>query len=365
MIEGTNSGRLEEESKGGEPMQRNGVTRNESGTNHKRSVVFIVFVDFPLFSTAFSGMDFSGTVLTSKKCGYCGWILTNNMDILQPMHHVFLIMIYEAINTIIIDENNIVTIGYKPGIEVNCSNSQDTDEMLIACVSQKPALYHHRLPVSERTNLKKNALWQEVCNMMGDIMDVTAAKKRWKYLKDCYAKDRKKSNEYIPSGSAAPKARKNTFRFYEAMSFLNDCMETRQTVSTLPRNSSVSNNPSVSISQALTLRASSIASTFNMSENGNTASSSENAEECATLSSNSYSSKKKKSKRDSNSLDEVFLTTLMAEPAAQNDPISNYALSLADGLRRLPYNERAKLQIEFLSRVMEVQNRLDSEMCPP
>lgn len=66
---------------------------------------------------------------------------------------------------------------------------------------------------------------------MTDIMDVTTAKKRWKYLKDCYAKDRKKSNEYIPSGSAAPKARKNTFRFYEAMSFLNDSMETRQYVS--------------------------------------------------------------------------------------------------------------------------------------
>lgn len=47
------------------------------------------------------------------------------------------------------------------------SQEMTTDELLIACVAQKPALYDHRLPVAERTLLKKNALWQEVCNMMG------------------------------------------------------------------------------------------------------------------------------------------------------------------------------------------------------
>lgn len=62
-------------------------------------------------------------------------------------------------------------------------------------------------------------------------MDVAAVKKRWKYLKDCYMKDKKKNNEYIPSGSAAPVTQKGSFRFYESMSFLNDCMERRQYVS--------------------------------------------------------------------------------------------------------------------------------------
>lgn len=62
-------------------------------------------------------------------------------------------------------------------------------------------------------------------------MDVATIKKRWKYLKDCYIKDKKKNNQYIPSGSAAPAARKSSFRFYEAMSFLSDCTETRQYVS--------------------------------------------------------------------------------------------------------------------------------------
>lgn len=63
--------------------------------------------------------------------------------------------------------------------------------------------------------------------------------------------------------------------------------------------------------------------------------------------------------KDLGNLDEAF-ATLLSEPA-QNDPTHFYALSLADGLRRLPYKERAKLQIEFLSRVMEVQNELGND----
>lgn len=43
-----------------------------------------------------------------NKCGYCGWILTNNMELLQ---HSCFSQYDEAINTIVIDENNIVSIG--------------------------------------------------------------------------------------------------------------------------------------------------------------------------------------------------------------------------------------------------------------
>lgn len=58
-------------------------------------------------------------------------------------------------------------------------------------------------------------------------MDVDSVKKRWKYLKDCYMKDRKKTNEYVASGSASTSKRKSTFRFNSAMSFLSDCIEPR------------------------------------------------------------------------------------------------------------------------------------------
>lgn len=69
-------------------------------------------------------------------------------------------------------------------------------------------------------------------------------------------------------------------------------------------------------------------------------------------------SERKSSMKDT-TLDEAFITALN-EPV-QSDPIHGYVLSLADGLRRLPYKERAKLQIEFLSRVMEVQTRLGND----
>ncbi|TGZ56501.1 hypothetical protein DBV15_07147 [Temnothorax longispinosus] len=53
---------------------------------------------------------------------------------------------------------------------ISDEQTQDTeatvDEILIACVAQKPALYDHRLPLSERTMLKKNALWNETSSTL-------------------------------------------------------------------------------------------------------------------------------------------------------------------------------------------------------
>ncbi|XP_072761900.1 uncharacterized protein [Anoplolepis gracilipes] len=177
---------------------------------------------------------------------------------------------------------NVVTIGYR-SCDGDLPESQNkvemsTDGLLIACVAQKPG-----------------------------NMNVVTVKKRWKYLKDCYMKDKKKNNEYIPSGSAASATQKSSFRFYETMSFLSDCMETRQTVSTLSKNLLVPSQ----ISQ------SSPTSPINT--------------ECSTSSSNnSYNSqlskKRKSSIKDADNLDEAFIATLMSEPA-QNDPIHCYALS--------------------------------------
>lgn len=43
----------------------------------------------------------------------------------------------------------------------------DQDELLIYHVSQKQALFDYRIPASERSTLKKNSLWQEICNSLG------------------------------------------------------------------------------------------------------------------------------------------------------------------------------------------------------
>lgn len=67
------------------------------------------------------------------------------------------------------------------------------------------------------------------------VLSPEQTKTRWKYLRDNYTKARKKIKNYIPSGSAAKAAtvKKSNFRFYDLMMFLNDVLETRQTVSSL------------------------------------------------------------------------------------------------------------------------------------
>lgn len=47
------------------------------------------------------------------------------------------------------------------------TKSNDTNETLIELVFQRPALWNYKLPIQNRTNLKKDALWLEVSNGMG------------------------------------------------------------------------------------------------------------------------------------------------------------------------------------------------------
>ncbi|EZA54579.1 hypothetical protein X777_05690 [Ooceraea biroi] len=104
------------------------------------------------------------------------------------------------------------------------------DEVLIGAVKARKALYDYSLPAFQRTNLRKNTLWAEVSNTLGGVLSPQQAKARWKYLRDNYAKARKKIKTYIPSGSAATAAsiKQSKFRFYDLMMFLNDFLEIRQ-----------------------------------------------------------------------------------------------------------------------------------------
>lgn len=66
------------------------------------------------------------------------------------------------------------------------------------------------------------------------------AEKRWRYLRECYTKARRNfkkiQNTETRSGAAStPIHEKNKpfFRFYDAMSFLNDMLEYKKTCSSL------------------------------------------------------------------------------------------------------------------------------------
>lgn len=96
------------------------------------------------------------------------------------------------------------------------------EERLIKFVQERPPLYNICLPLMERTNAKKIALWGEIRNLFGDQMSVEELQKKWKYLRDCYIKARKKVTEYRPSGSEATPLPNPGFRFYELMKFIDD-----------------------------------------------------------------------------------------------------------------------------------------------
>lgn len=170
------------------------------------------------------------------KCGYCGWLFsftTNFIDHDCFKHYI------EDVDHISVDENYVVTILKKNPTFID--GKRNLDELLIEAVRSKPGLYDFRILTSERTTLRKNAMWVEVSNILQGSLSPEEAKARWKYLRDNYIKAHKKVKAYIPSGSAATAANtiteKSKFQYYEIMRFLNDSLQTRLTVSSLTNNS--------------------------------------------------------------------------------------------------------------------------------
>ncbi|XP_018371506.1 PREDICTED: uncharacterized protein LOC108766603, partial [Trachymyrmex cornetzi] len=108
------------------------------------------------------------------------------------------------------------------------------DEILIDLVHARRALWDYTIPVKNRTKLKKDALWQEIENILGSLT-VAMAKQKWKQLRDSYIKARKKMQGYVRSGSGAEAAHppKNSFSHYERMRFLDDTVSTVPTINSL------------------------------------------------------------------------------------------------------------------------------------
>lgn len=65
------------------------------------------------------------------------------------------------------DFNDLVTqdeLNMSQNNEAEDFSSGKYDEQLISLVQSHPALYDHRLPVAERTKLKKKDIWQVISN---------------------------------------------------------------------------------------------------------------------------------------------------------------------------------------------------------
>ncbi|XP_024871684.1 uncharacterized protein LOC112454480 isoform X2 [Temnothorax curvispinosus] len=291
------------------------------------------------------------------------------------------------------------------------------DELLIGAVKERRALYDYTIPASQRTNLRKNALWLEVSNLLGGALGPEEAKARWKYLRDNYAKARKKAKAYIPSGSAAKIGglKKSKFRFYDLMTFLNDFLETRQTVSSLPdvtesqvyATSTQYEDDSVASSSQFTDIPSQTAihtsptmqtpirvspktpislSKYLVSPRISTEDSvspeippalSKTSPIPATnskrpLQTADYDLDKPprqtaaKKKQKGEDLQTALIKALKeddstVEPAQTTDPLDGFLIRLGEGMRRLPYRDRARLEIRFLTLLAETEDSCENK----
>ncbi|XP_071580515.1 uncharacterized protein [Temnothorax nylanderi] len=347
------------------------------------------------------------------KCGYCGWLFrftTNFTD-----HECFKNYI-EEVDRINIDENYVVTI-----VENNPTvvGKENLNELLIEAVRSKRGLYDFRhVPASERTILRKNALWMEVSNILRGSLSPEEAKARWKYLRDNYIKARKKVRAYIPSGSAATVANtncKSRFQYYELMRFLDDSLQTRPTVSSLTdanesevvtsldtQNEQYESDAIAGSSTTLQISTSAINKSpqthafpyvpsrtptptntspraldsidvllqtptptkdFPLTSTTNrvpTRPRTTGSKQSVQNSIDVYEPPVAKKKKNDAAFQEALIEAIRGgnEPATQPiDPLDGFLIRLGEGMRKLPYRNRARLEIQFLTLLGEMEDR--------
>ncbi|XP_011882824.1 PREDICTED: uncharacterized protein LOC105570318 [Vollenhovia emeryi] len=319
------------------------------------------------------------------KCGYCGCIM--NSSCMNIQQHKCFENYQDDVHLLHVDENQVVRIvpRYDENSDINTtiptdvvvpvendSKTSDNDEILIELVFQRPALWNHKLPLQDRTNLKKDALWLEVSNGMGGgKATIKWVKNRWKDLRDAYVKARKKIKAYIPSGcdtETANKLRKSSFRFYEQMQFLETTLVTETTVSSLSIDSSSKDSSSKdsnfrsdsSCSDSIDLHVDSLKTSYeSISPKMTLNEPFTPSNTFATLTSKAKASKNKRKRLNSTEQDDIQegLLKALCQPLNQPDAVDGILLKLGEGLRRLSYRERSKLEIQWLRELMEVEEQ--------
>ncbi|XP_071576129.1 uncharacterized protein, partial [Temnothorax nylanderi] len=233
-------------------------------------------------------------------------------------------------------------------------DTEKLDEDLISAVKERPPLYDFRIPVKERGRKQKDCLWQEVSECLKGLYTATEAEKRWTYLKNCFRNIyKKKQNIVQKSGAAAlPKNYeiKPSFRHYDVMSFLNDTLEYRQTVTSLQK--SMYEEHQASCSKSNSIPSTSTSDNLNVDDDDLIPIINDNPTSLSSVSPASSKSRKRK-RIDLEDYEEAFITNLTQK--TESNPIHGFVSRLAEGLHRLTYKSRCKLEIEFLTRLCQVE----------
>ncbi|XP_014211250.1 uncharacterized protein LOC106641356 [Copidosoma floridanum] len=254
---------------------------------------------------------------------------------------------------------------------------QQLDKKLISLVKERPALYDPRYIEQDKIRETKQALWHEICTLLEGQLDANTAKARWKYLRESYmkAKHKTKIKEEVAKRFGTPllqpKLRKHSFRYHELMEFLEDSIryqsEKLAPIKELRKVPKVPNiikrvvpiapKPSVLQVNSADLQASMVANNI------------DNVAPFTLVHIPSTSSPQNSNRNDSSTnsngdaavtdYDKIFLECLQ-KPIEQPSPVDGFLIRLGEGLKKLPYRERSKLEIEFLQRLYEVEEQLDN-----
>ncbi|XP_071578822.1 uncharacterized protein [Temnothorax nylanderi] len=226
----------------------------------------------------------------------------------------------------------------------------DSDEILIEAVRNRPCLWNHMIPVKRRSSLNIKDAWEEVRNELNNNFKIEEIKKRWRNLRDCFMKAKRKNAAYIPSGSAAQSLEKSKdgFRLYEQMTFLNDCINTRPSTSNVSDHVDDSHaNDGILLDENLE-DASCSMSIVNDDTNSTT------LESGVNRSDNGCRGTKR---RKDLSTDGSFQKDLLKISHTNKPPdgIDGFLLQLGDILRRLPYKNRRVIQNKILNDVFQAE----------
>ncbi|KAI4467940.1 forkhead box protein [Holotrichia oblita] len=242
-------------------------------------------------------------------CGYC-------KDIISPKEidtHNCFVGYNSEYYYMSYDENFAITMNLKSNTDdetQSTAESLDVDEMLISAVSVRPALYNYKLPLQERSAMSREQI-----------------PKRWKYLKDRYQKARRDIKKYCPSGSEASTVPKTAFKYYYMMNFLNETIDSPNTVTNLQIDDT---NDKIALPSPLP------------SPN-------------SSASVNCDKKAKKNSKESIDSLERAFLESL--NKPVTTDEVDGFLIRVAASLRRLPYRGRCQVEISIMKLLTEAEEK--------
>ncbi|XP_071578814.1 uncharacterized protein [Temnothorax nylanderi] len=315
------------------------------------------------------------------QCKHCNFLLPQkNFNLTE--HSCFADIDF-AKEDIYVDDANVIFIasvesnkedGTTKKTSVKHKNKEDKlwglyDEILIEGLRTRPCLWNHRIPVEERSPLSVKEAWLEISKELEDKFDVNSIKKRWRNLRDCYMKARKKVTAYKPSGSAASTSDKKKdagFRFFDQMQFLNDSIISRPSVSNVSKEPELVNDALDTDDYSNTMQEhddtmqehdeNSIADSQMIEENNTNDSTFGVGKSVSRTSSISLHHEKR---RRTQSGDPEFKKDLMKifSQTTPADCIEGFLIQLGDILRRLPYKDSRLLQMKIMNNALEAEEK--------